>query len=145
MDKIITIPPHMEIAFSQLGVKEWAGDPSNPQVEDYLRAVDLPSDDKIPWCAAWLNWVLLKAGLKGTGSGLARSFLHWSQPIAEPEFGCVVVLRRGIDPRKGHVGFFINEYTGFILLLGGNQADQVGVNPYSKLRVISYRKVFYQQ
>jgi len=139
----LTIPTHMEIAFSQIGVKEWEGDPTNPEVNKYLKAVDLPGDDKIPWCAAFVGWTLNQALFESTQSGLARSYLNWGEEISQPEFGSIVVLRRGMDPTKGHVGFYLDEYPGFVVLLGGNQMDKVGINFYSKLRVLSYRRVDY--
>lgn len=145
MNNNLHIPRHMEIAFSQLGTKEWEGDPSNPEVNKYLNSVDLPSNDKIPWCAAFVNWILLEAGKPGTKSGLARSFLRCGVEIPEPEFGSIVVLRRGVDPRKGHVGFYLDEYPGFVVMLGGNQMNKVGINFYAKWRVLSYRKIDYQQ
>lgn len=141
MSQAYKIPNHLQLAFSQMGVKEFAGTPSNPQVEQYLEAVDLPSDDKIPWCAAFANYCVVEVGLKGTGSGLARSFLHLGEQVDDPRPGDIVVLRRGIDPRKGHVGFYLDQSKTLIYILGGNQNDRVGVNGYSKLRLLQYRRV----
>ena len=133
------IPKHLIIALGELGQAEVPGPENNPRIAEYLTSVGLPGVDSIPHCAAFVNWVLKKAHLPATGSGLARSFMYWGYDIGEPRFGCIVVLRRGVDPAKGHVGFFMDKSAGFIQILGANQGDRVGINAYSKLRLLSYR------
>jgi len=133
------IPLHLDIALNEIGQAEIPGPGNNPRIAEYLKSVGLPGIDVIPHCAAFVDWCLVQSGVKGTGSGLARSFLHWGFKIEEPKLGCVVVLRRGIDPVKGHVGFFLDASRGFIRILGGNQGDRVGINAYSTLRLLDYR------
>lgn len=132
------IPKHLDIALNEIGVTEIPGSGNDPRIAEYLKSVGLPGRDVIPHCAAFVNWCLEKAGFEGTGSGLARSYLRWGFQCP-PMLGCIVVLKRGIDPTKGHVGFFLDESRGFIRILGANQGDRVGVNAYSKLRLLDYR------
>ena len=127
------------VALEEIGVTEIPGPENSPRIAEYLRSVDLPGIDKIPHCAAFVNWCIVQTGQAGTKSGLARSFLNYGYEIKEPRVGCIVVLRRGLDKRKGHVGWFLDEHGGFIRILGANQKDRVGVNAYSKLRLLSYR------
>ncbi len=134
------IPYHLQIAFSQLGTKELIGTPSNPQIDNYLKSVGFPGDDKIPWCAAFVNWCLQEAGIEGTHKALARSFLSWGYEITEPKLGDIVVIRRSISRYKGHVYFYLDHGKGWIYGIGGNQNDRVGVNTYSSLRLLSYRR-----
>lgn len=93
------------------------------------------------WCAAYVNGTLAASGLGGTSSNMARSFLDWGVSVDAPERGDVVVLSRGSDPNKGHVGFFAGyDDNGNILLLGGNQGDEVNISGYDKSRVLGYRR-----
>ena len=137
----LNIPYHLQIAFSQLGVLEFTNG-SNPIIENYLSTVDLPSNDNIPWCSAFVNWCLYEAGMDGTGSGLARSFLQWGYPVARPRLGDIVVIKRGMSKVKGHVYLYLDHGKGWIYGIGGNQNDRVGVNTYSSLRLLSYRRNF---
>lgn len=97
---------------------------------------------KTAWCAAFINATLAKAGMGGTGSLAARSFLNWGEEVDQPQRGDVVVLSRG-DPNgpQGHVGFFdgFND-DGTIRLLGGNQGDKVSLQGYDTRRVLGYRR-----
>lgn len=96
---------------------------------------------KDAWCAAWINGTLAAAGLGGTNSNLARSFLKWGEGVDTPKRGDVVVLSRGSDPSKGHVGFFAGyDEAGRIMLLGGNQSDAVNVKAYDPSRVLGFRR-----
>lgn len=138
-------PIHLAIAFNEMGVTEIPGPGNNPRIAEYLKSVGLPGIDKIPHCAAFANWVVEGgdipgyAGVQGTDSGLARSFLNWGYSIDKPLLGCIVVLKRGLDVRKGHVGFYLDDSRGFIRILGANQGDRVGINAYAKVRLLDYR------
>jgi uncharacterized protein (TIGR02594 family) len=94
------------------------------------------------WCADFVNASLSRAGIEGTGSGMARSFLDWGQPVDQPMQGDVAVFRRG-DPNGpyGHVGFFdgYNE-DGTIRVLGGNQGDAVSIANYSANDLLGFRR-----
>ncbi len=93
------------------------------------------------WCAAFVNAVLTKTGLDGTGALNARSFLDWGTEITSPQLGDVVVLSRGDNPAQGHVGFFKGfDADGNILILGGNQGDSVSVQSFNKDRLLGYRR-----
>jgi uncharacterized protein (TIGR02594 family) len=94
------------------------------------------------WCAAFVNSSLGQAGMKGTGSNLARSFLDWGEAVDQPQKGDIAVFSRG-DPNSiyGHVGFF-DSYTpdGKINVLGGNQSNQVSLSPYDSGRLLGFRR-----
>jgi len=135
-----SIPPHLRVAISQIGLYEYAGDLSNPIIEQYLSSVDIHGKDNIPWCSAFVNWCLQEAGMVRTRSGLARSFLSWGQEVKHPYIGDIVVIKRGVSKTKGHVGFYMDHHKGWVYILGGNQNDRVGVNAYSSLRLLSYRR-----
>jgi len=93
------------------------------------------------WCAAFANSVLSQAGIEGTDSLLARSFLDFGTPVDEPRRGDIVVLSRGNSSWQGHVGFYQGkDENGNILILGGNQGNKVSVRPFSPSKVLGYRR-----
>ena len=98
---------------------------------------------RIPWCAAFANAMLARAGYEGTGSLMARSFLRYGTRTRSPQEGDIVVFSRG--RRGGHVGFYMGEeYRNgrkYILVLGGNQRKAVNVAYYPARRVLGYRKI----
>ena len=99
------------------------------------------------WCADFANAVLGEAGLGGTGSSSARSFLNYGKPTTTPKRGDVVVLWRG-DPKGpyGHVGFF-NGFVKhgkeqYVQLLAGNSGNgAVTLGEYPASRVLGYRQL----
>jgi uncharacterized protein (TIGR02594 family) len=133
-----------ETAARELGTKEiYRGD--NSRILEYWRATNaVVKSDEVPWCAAFVNWVLMKCGIEGTLSGLAKSFLHWKSgspiPLSAARRGDIVVLEREKPhPTFGHVAFF-DSYDApidTVRLLGGNQSNAVTVAPYPTNRIIS--------
>jgi uncharacterized protein (TIGR02594 family) len=132
--------PWMPIALAELGTTEDAGDGSNPRVVEYLRSTSLgrgmASTDATPWCSAFVNWCVESAGLSGTNSAAARSWLNWGKPLEVPRRGCVVVLSRD---GGGHVGFFLRTSPVGIWLLGGNQNNRVMEAAYHPSRLLGFR------
>ena len=139
---LVSIPKHLWIAIQEIGQSEISGDESNPRIDAYLKTVDMPGNDEIPWCAAFMNWVVNQVNIPGTGEALARSFLTWGAPMPmPPEIGAVTVIQRGSEPWMGHVGLFMgmSNPPGYIFLLGGNQGNQVSVKSYPVSKVLAYR------
>jgi uncharacterized protein (TIGR02594 family) len=132
-------PPWLRLAIGEIGTKEVAGRGSNPVIEQYyvLSGAARMTDD-VPWCAAFVGAVLKKAGIKPSGSLMARSYLNWGQPISVPKPGAIVVFRRGTPP-QGHVAFFLKDEGRTISVVGGNQRDAVTIASYPKSRVLGYR------
>jgi uncharacterized protein (TIGR02594 family) len=121
--------PWLRVARGELGVRNF---PAGTNVAGH--------DDKVDWCSSFVDWVLARAGLRGTGSALARSWLAWGDALDEPRPGCVAVLWRE-DPQswKGHVGFFIREEDDQVVLLGGNQLEAVREHRYPRAQVLAWR------
>jgi uncharacterized protein (TIGR02594 family) len=117
--------------------------PDNAALRDYLTTGGANLDPATTaWCAAFVNSSLGQAGLKGTGSNMARSFLEWGQPVDQPQKGDIAVFSRG-DPNGpfGHVGFFDSfNPDGSIKVLGGNQSDAVSLATYGKNRLLGFRR-----
>lgn len=130
----------MAIAQTTLGMNE---NDQNAALQEYLTTGGAGMDPaKTAWCAAWLNATLGKAGMKGTGSNMARSFMDWGQGVDTPQRGDVAVFSRG-DPNGpyGHVGLF-DGYNpdGTIRVIGGNQGDSVSIAAYSPDQLLGFRR-----
>lgn len=94
------------------------------------------------WCAAFVNATLEQAGLDGTNSNLARSFLNWGREVeGAPQVGDIGVLPRGDNPAQGHVGFVtaVNP-NGTVTLLGGNQGNAVSEQTYQASDFLGFRR-----
>jgi uncharacterized protein (TIGR02594 family) len=156
LSKVPYIPPEgedfpwMAIAETEKarGIHEIPGIENSPQVLEYLQSTSnldraSKSKDETPWCSAFVNWCLKKAGYEGTNSALARSWLKWGQPISVPRRGCIVVFTR--ETKFGHVGFYIGETKTHIKVLGGNQQNletqiyEVSEKDYPKSELLGYR------
>lgn len=132
----------MDVAGHEIGVKEVPGDGDNPRVIEYheLGADKLRAQsDSVPWCAAFVGWVLAKSGIKGTGFANARSYLSWGEGLPSPRPGCVVVMKRGNSSWQGHVGFLVSSNALYVTVLGGNQGDAVSIAKFPRWSVIGYR------
>jgi RHS repeat-associated protein len=71
--------PWMDVAKGEIGVKEINGINSS-RIVSYFDATNLMGQSKTktaPWCAAFANWSISQAGIKGTGSALGSSFSNW--------------------------------------------------------------------
>jgi uncharacterized protein (TIGR02594 family) len=144
--------PWMPIADGEYGVVEIPGAVHNPRVLEYLSTVTnigptWRGQDETPWCSAFVNWCVEKAGYVGTKSALSTSWLKWGKKIDTPVKGCISVFSR--PGGGGHVGFYFEETPTlsetYIRILGGNQehmeSDIGGVNlrHYVKSRLLGYR------
>lgn len=97
---------------------------------------------EVPWCAAFVGGILESQGVESTKSLAARSYLKFGKATDTPTKGDIVVLSRGSDPNKGHVGFFVGfDADGNPKILGGNQNDTVSIKTYDKDTVLGYRTV----
>ena len=134
----------LEIALSQFGIKEIPGKEDNPEVVKYFNEIGFDGaklKDETAWCSAFANWVCKTAGVAYTKKLNARSWLLVGDEIKEPKMGDVVVLwRESKSSWKGHVGFYISEDDKNIFVLGGNQNNQVNIKPYSKNRLLGFRR-----
>lgn len=130
----------LRIAKAEIGVHETPGCSANSRIIEYDATTTLKAQsDEVPWCSAFVNWVCQQAGLKGTQSAAARSWLNWGDEARSIVPGCIAVLKRGDNSALGHVGFVSDKTSLSILLLGGNQDNSVCEKVFLKTHVISYR------
>ncbi|WP_110782598.1 TIGR02594 family protein [Rhodopseudomonas faecalis] len=89
------------------------------------------------WCARFMNMVLERAGLRGTGSDMARSFASYGQRISGPQVGAIAVMSRG--KRGGHVGVVSGiDANGNPIVVSGNHNRRVAESVYPRSRVYAY-------
>lgn len=134
-------PKWFRVAWKEIGVFEFAKG-HNPRVLEYHMETKLEAKaDEISWCSPFVNWCFDKAGITGTRSAAARSWLTWGDAIDKPVPGCVVVFwRESKDSWKGHVALYYGtNKDDDIIVLGGNQGDQVSVHTYHRSQLLGYR------
>ena len=136
-----------------VGIQEVRGSVDNPQVMAMLRLDNRwPQHDETPWCSAYVNYVCWLLSLPRSKSLRARSWLGVGRSISvyegRPEFDVVVLKRgRGKQPgpdvikAPGHVGFYAGIEGTKVLVLGGNQGDEVNVRRYPISRVLGTRRL----
>jgi uncharacterized protein (TIGR02594 family) len=133
------VPPHLALARREHGVKEAAGGAHHPRILEYHQATDLrATTDEVPWCAAFVSWVLRESGLPSTRSAAAISYATYGEPLNHPEKGCIAVFRRS---GGHHVGFVEDYDATHVLVLGGNQGNAVSTAKYSRADLIGFRAV----
>jgi len=136
----------LKIAFNELGTEEIVGDIDNPEVLKYANETGITgiTNDEIPWCSTFVNWVAWKADLEFTKKANARSWLNVGKKVTSPEPGDVVVFwRESPQSWKGHVGIFLGVSTDKkrVYCLGGNQGNRVSVSAYRLNTVLSYQRL----
>lgn len=133
--------PHAQ---AYMGVKEISGkENNNPRILEYFEAVGhgWVKNDETPWCAAFVGACLEEAGIKGTGSLAARSYMTWGKAVKNPKYGDIAVFWRGSkNSWTGHVAFFVKEDDKYVWVLGGNQRNSVNVSRYRKTQLLGYRR-----
>jgi len=90
------------------------------------------------WCADFMNFVLRKAGSKGTQSRAARSFLQYGKKLDSPRVGAIAIMSRK-GPNTGHVGVVRGtDGQGNPIVVSGNHGPTVMQSVYPKHKVLAY-------
>lgn len=89
------------------------------------------------WCGRFMNFVLERAGRKGTGSDMARSFASYGARVSGPQVGAIAVMSRGKS--GGHVGIVSGiDADGNPIIISGNHGHRVAESAYPRGRVYAY-------
>ena len=132
----------LKIAFGEENIEELRGPNHNKRILSYLHSCDRLNDelkkaDETPWCAAFMNWCVEKAGYEGTNTAWALSWAEWGQEATNRR-GRIAVFERyvmegGVKKTYGHVGFYLGQTDDDqVIVLGGNQNNKVTVSHYPK-------------
>lgn len=125
-------PRWLQIARGELGTTEIRGGRNNPRVVEYHQATTLKAgNDETSWCSSFVNWTMKQAGVQGTGSAAARSWLNWGRAVPRDAEhvrpGDVIVFPRGNNPAQGHVAIVESVLAdGRVKVVGGNQSTGRG-------------------
>lgn len=131
--------PWIAEARKAIGIKEIKGSKHHPDIAQYWKDIKRGGikDDETPWCAAFVGAMLERAGIRSTRFESAKSYLDWGVTLSDPQYGCVVIFSRS---GGGHVGFVVGvDARGRLMVLGGNQSDEVNITPFDRSRVEGYR------
>lgn len=137
------LTPWLKAALEELGQSEVTGPKSNPRILEYRKFAGLAiggDDGAVPWCAIFVNAMLAKAGVKGSGSAMARSFAsspHFER-LDRPMAGCITVISSNRGPASGHVFFYTAENGICFQALGGNQDDSVSIAMFQKAKLVGH-------
>lgn len=133
-----------------LGLREIQGTRHEPGVVEFFKdsGNSWVQDDETAWCGAFVAAVFKRAGLPAVrppgekaNALRAREWLNVGMPVERPKVGDLVIFWRGSKSgAQGHVGFYIGEDTDKILVLGGNQSNQVNISRYAKSRLLGFRR-----
>ncbi|MDP3124593.1 MAG: TIGR02594 family protein [Thiobacillus sp.] len=126
-------------ARKHIGTKEIPGAKHEPKILGWWKAIKRGGikTDEVPWCAAFVGGCLEAVGIISSRFESAKSYMTWGLPLKYPVPGCIAVFSRA---GGGHVGFVVaGDGNGRLLILGGNQNNQVSIAPFDETRVIGYR------
>lgn len=135
----MTEPRWLTRARLLVGVKEIPGPRHSAEVLQMWRDIKRGGikDDETPWCAAFVGAVLERSGIRSSRFESAKSYATWGEPLDSPAVGAVAVFTR---QGGGHVGFVVGaDQAGRLLILGGNQGDEVNVRAFDRARVTALR------
>lgn len=130
--------PWMKYARDEVDQKEIRGSQHNPRILAYHATTSLKANnDETAWCSSFVNWCLKKAGIKGTNSAAAASWLGWGRGGSAKSGAITVIYNKkainsGLTNSGNHVGFLIQETSTHFHILGGNQGNQVKISKYPK-------------
>jgi len=134
-----------QIAQTYIGTKELPNEKDNHLILAMIEScnpIDAPLHDEIPWCAAFMNFILKHANLPHTNSLAARSNLNIGSVVPSINEALVgndiVVLKR---TGGHHVGFFAGLEEDGVWILGGNQSNQVSLQKFRITDVLGVRRI----
>lgn len=137
-------------SYQERSVVEIPGSKHNPVILGFWKAIGINwgTTDEIAWCAAFVGAVLKEAGMPYLSTGMARNYqdyvrvLKKGKILQQPCYGCIVVMWTGsLKGTTGHIGFCVGVQKGkpdSIMVLAGNQGNKVGIDPFSKSKVLAY-------
>jgi len=116
---------------------------SNPRIVKYAEEAGFFTikTDQEAWCAIFMKWCALKAGIEVDTNASARSWLNAGKRVNTiDEADAAVFWREDPNSNLGHVAIPLNytEDRKQIYVLGGNQSNMVCVKPYEAARLIAF-------
>lgn len=132
--------PWISEARKHLGLREIRGEKHNPVILSWLSRVKAWwRDDETPWCGTFVDHCLDVGKATRVKEGYrAKSYLNLPVRLNIPCYGAIAVF--DFAPRGGHAGFIVGtNAAGHLMILGGNQNNEVSIAPFSTERLIGIR------
>lgn len=145
----IDAPQHYIVALGDIGIQEYAGKLNNPNIlKMWLYSKIKARPDSVAWCAISMNSWLERTGIRSPRKMNARSYMKFGKEVKgldNARKGDIIVFwRTSRRSWQGHVALYSGEYTDtHVSVLGGNQRNKVGVDPYPRDRILTIRRVIY--
>lgn len=132
------VPNWIKTAMKEIGVQEILGKANSERVLDYHEISGGYSEDSVPWCGSFVNWVMAMNNIDTVKiPARAKSWLNFGVSSIAPVVGSIAVKSRS---GGGHVCFVIGESnSGDLYCLGGNQNDEVNIRVYKKEVFLDFR------
>lgn len=134
----MTEPKYLKYARSMIGQREIGATNKAPFLFEIAKKLNVLWLYGQPWCGMFVadcltrfNYPIPKHFYR------AKAWLDYGKKIDEPCHGCIVIFdRKG----GGHVGFVVGKNrANQLLVLGGNQSNQVSIQPFNNDRILGYR------
>ncbi|WOB06488.1 TIGR02594 family protein [Piscinibacter gummiphilus] len=133
-----TEPAWLVEARKELGVHEIKGPVHEQRILQMWKDSKLGGikNDEVPWCAAFINACLERAGIRSARTDGAKNYLTWGVRLSHPAVGAIGVRKR---PGGFHVFFVLGrDGGGNIAGIGGNESDQVLISTHDKAYIAGY-------
>lgn len=118
--------PWMPIAIGEIGINE---EKNGARVREYHKiGGGSAMAESVAWCASFVGFCLISAGMKGSRSAMARSYSNFGKEVDMKNipYGSIVVMSGTRGPSSGHVVFYVGEADGGnFFCVGGNQTFDV--------------------
>lgn len=131
-------PLYLTEARKHIGLKELTGTNDHPLLLSWWIRLNVKYLYKQAWCGLFVAHCMQVTGNPIPKNWYrAKAWLEWGEKSDAPKLGCIVVFSR---TGGGHVGFVVGkDNSGRLLVLGGNQGNQVSIAPFDMSRVEGYR------
>lgn len=110
------------------------------RVKEYVVSTDQDLDQYTDdeWCSAFACWNLKENGFKYPSTNYGIAWDMCTNKVDKPVPGDLVLM-------KGHISFFLMKHQlpngeTVVLMLGGNQANEVKISTIAEGNVIEYRE-----
>lgn len=139
----------LDVAWTQLGVREKGGSNRGPQVDRYIEFAGHDPEADVPWCAAFVVWCLAQAKHRYMVTAAVAALWRWAQsmgmvvPLDELAPGDVLVRVKFVGGKsRSHCGFATRSRTGGdVWSIEGNTSkknDRNGGRVLERKRAASY-------
>ena len=137
--------PWMDVATSFIGTKESGmsgkgqGSNSSRQIDKFLESAGLKGG--YAWCAAFTNFALKETGIENTikHKASALAYKKFGEKLDRPAYGSIAVFKHADG--SGHNGFVVGRpknNPNKLIILGGNQGDEVNYRLFDEKDVVSF-------